>query len=64
VFGQLVAGYRQERGLSQEDLADRTGLSVRAIRNLESGRTRVPRPASLRGACVRHPGRAWWRQPR
>src|SRR6266516_2931181 len=34
--------------LSQEDLAARTGLSVRTIRNIESGRVAVPRPASLR----------------
>jgi len=39
---------RERLCLSQEDLAARTGLSVRTIRNIESGRVAVPRPASLR----------------
>ena len=36
-FGQLLAGFRFGRGLSQEELADRSGMSVRAIRSLEHG---------------------------
>jgi tetratricopeptide (TPR) repeat protein/transcriptional regulator with XRE-family HTH domain len=48
VFGRLVLGYRQRAGLTQEELAEKTGLSVRAIRNLEAGRVRAPRPASVR----------------
>jgi tetratricopeptide (TPR) repeat protein/transcriptional regulator with XRE-family HTH domain len=48
VFGALVAANRQRLGLTQEDLADRTGLSVRTIRDIETGRVRVPRRASVR----------------
>jgi tetratricopeptide (TPR) repeat protein/transcriptional regulator with XRE-family HTH domain len=48
LFGQLVVANRQRMGLTQEELAGRTGLSVRAIRDLESGRVRVPRQASVR----------------
>jgi tetratricopeptide (TPR) repeat protein/transcriptional regulator with XRE-family HTH domain len=46
-FGQLLAGYRFGRGLSQEELADRSGMSVRAIRSLEHGRVGRPRWASV-----------------
>jgi transcriptional regulator with XRE-family HTH domain len=45
--GTLI-GARSAAGLTQEELADRTGLSVRAIRNLETGRTSRPHPQSLR----------------
>jgi tetratricopeptide (TPR) repeat protein/DNA-binding XRE family transcriptional regulator len=34
--------------LTQDELADKTGLSVRTIRALESGRVRTPRQASVR----------------
>ena len=43
---RLRAG-RRAAGLTQEELAGRSGLSVRAIRDLESGRTRWPYPNSL-----------------
>jgi transcriptional regulator with XRE-family HTH domain len=46
---------RQRRvaaGLTQEDLAERSGVSVRAIADLERGRTRRPYPSSVR-ALVR-----------
>src|SRR4051794_20970942 len=42
----LVA-HRHARGLSQRDLAELAGLSLRAIRDLEHGRVRRPRPSSL-----------------
>jgi tetratricopeptide (TPR) repeat protein/transcriptional regulator with XRE-family HTH domain len=48
VFGQVVVAHRQRLGLTQEELADKTGLSARTIRDLESGRGRVPRQASVR----------------
>jgi tetratricopeptide (TPR) repeat protein/transcriptional regulator with XRE-family HTH domain len=55
--GQARAGdwLRQQRvasGLTQEDLAERSGVSVRAIADLERGRTRKPYPSSVR-ALVR-----------
>jgi transcriptional regulator with XRE-family HTH domain len=40
-FGELLKGYRQAAALTQEELAERAGLSVRGIKALESGdRTR------------------------
>ncbi|MGC4892321.1 NB-ARC domain-containing protein [Micromonospora sp. DT31] len=39
---------RQRANLTQEELAARTGLSVRSIRNLESARVTRPRPATVR----------------
>src|SRR6266568_5233669 len=46
-FGQLLAGFRFGRGLSQDELADRSGMSVRAIRSLEHGQVGRPRWASV-----------------
>ena len=46
-FGWLLRRLRQEAGLSQEALAERSGLTARAIRNLEYGRS-SPRTASTR----------------
>jgi transcriptional regulator with XRE-family HTH domain len=48
MFGQLVVDHRRRRGLTQEELAERSGLSVRAIRDVESGRVRRPRSSSVR----------------
>jgi DNA-binding SARP family transcriptional activator/tetratricopeptide (TPR) repeat protein len=44
----LVREHRRERGLTQQALADRCALSVRAIRDIEAGRIRRPQPDSLR----------------
>ncbi|MFI9380744.1 ATP-binding protein [Kutzneria sp. NPDC052558] len=44
----LVRRYRLRAGLTQEKLAERSGLSVRTIRGLESGRQRNPQLGSLR----------------
>lgn len=44
----LVRRLRRQAGLSQEELAHRSGLGLRTISYLESGRTRQPRGASLR----------------
>ncbi|MFC7617422.1 helix-turn-helix domain-containing protein [Actinokineospora soli] len=44
----MLRGHRVSRGMTQEDLAAASGLSVRAIRNLEIGRTRQPHPQSAR----------------
>jgi tetratricopeptide (TPR) repeat protein/transcriptional regulator with XRE-family HTH domain len=45
-FGAWLRSCRQSAGLSQEALAGRAGLSVRALRNLECGRT-GPHPGSM-----------------
>ena len=47
-FGGLLRAYRERALLSQEQLAERSGLSTRTIRNLEQGRTRSPRGGSIR----------------
>lgn len=46
-FAAQLLGYRLARRLTQEELAHRAGLSVRAIRNVESGRVRSPRMDSI-----------------
>src|SRR5215831_2578017 len=48
MFSAHVRVHRQRLGMSQEDLAARTGVSVRSIRNLEAGRTGRPRPGTVR----------------
>jgi predicted ATPase/DNA-binding CsgD family transcriptional regulator/DNA-binding XRE family transcriptional regulator len=47
-FGMLLRRYRVAAGLSQEALADRANLSVRAISALEHGERRAPYPATVR----------------
>jgi tetratricopeptide (TPR) repeat protein/transcriptional regulator with XRE-family HTH domain len=47
VFGARLGDCRRAAGLSQQELADRSGLSVRAVANLERGRVRWPHPDSL-----------------
>ncbi len=46
-FGVLLKQYRQAAGLSQERLAERAGLSARAISDLERGVNRTPRQETL-----------------
>jgi tetratricopeptide (TPR) repeat protein/DNA-binding XRE family transcriptional regulator len=46
-FGARLRACRQSAGLSQQDLAERSGLSIRAIGDLERGRTRWPYQNSL-----------------
>jgi len=46
-FGVRLRACRQSAGLSQQDLAERSGLSIRAISDVERGRTRWPYPGSL-----------------
>jgi tetratricopeptide (TPR) repeat protein/transcriptional regulator with XRE-family HTH domain len=48
VFGRSVAGHRRRLGLTQEDLAAQTGLSVRSIRDVETGRVARPRVSTVR----------------
>jgi transcriptional regulator with XRE-family HTH domain len=47
-FAPLLLDLRVQAGFSQEELADRAGLSVRTIRELEAGRVRRPRRESVR----------------
>jgi transcriptional regulator with XRE-family HTH domain len=47
-FGALVRWHRLSLGLSQEELADQSGLSVRAIANMERGLTARPHGRSVR----------------
>jgi predicted ATPase/transcriptional regulator with XRE-family HTH domain len=42
-----IAALRGQHGWTQEQLAERSGLSVRTIRNLELGRVRNPRRSSI-----------------
>jgi transcriptional regulator with XRE-family HTH domain len=46
-FGELVRRHRMAAGLTQEELADRSGLGVRTISNLERGRTIRPHRSTL-----------------
>ncbi len=46
-FGALLKEYRLAAGLTQETLAERAGLSARAISDLERGVNRVPRQETL-----------------
>ncbi|MFG1817809.1 BTAD domain-containing putative transcriptional regulator [Kribbella sp. NPDC049174] len=46
-FGELLRTFRQDAGLTQRGLADRAGLSAAAIRDLEQGRTKSPKPDSI-----------------
>lgn len=54
-FGRLLRGFRLSAGLSQEALALAAGLSVRAVRNLELGRTAGPQLRTVQ-ALKRSPG--------
>jgi transcriptional regulator with XRE-family HTH domain len=46
--GALIVAHREARGLTQEDLANRAGLSVRAVSDIERGRTRSPHSRTIR----------------
>jgi tetratricopeptide (TPR) repeat protein/DNA-binding XRE family transcriptional regulator len=61
-FGARLRARREAARLSQQELADRSGLSIRAIRNIERGRTQWPYRNSLTRLAdalgVRQAGRA------
>jgi transcriptional regulator with XRE-family HTH domain len=42
-FAGLLREYRRATGMTQEELAERSGISPRALRKLESGASQVPR---------------------
>ncbi len=46
-FGQLLRRHRLAAGLSQEALAERSGLSVRGLSDLERGARRAPRAETI-----------------
>ncbi|MFI5956393.1 helix-turn-helix domain-containing protein [Cryptosporangium sp. NPDC051539] len=48
MLGDLVREHRRRLGLSQEELASRTGISARGIRKIESRQTDTARPATVR----------------
>jgi len=48
LFGEYLRYHRLRASLTQDELADRAGISVRAIRDLERGRARAPQPRSVR----------------
>jgi tetratricopeptide (TPR) repeat protein/transcriptional regulator with XRE-family HTH domain len=47
-FGTRLSACRRSAGLTQQELASRSGLSIRAISNLEGGRARSPHPGTVR----------------
>ncbi|MFJ2766633.1 helix-turn-helix domain-containing protein [Streptomyces sp. NPDC087300] len=47
-FGSILQFYRTWRGLTQQQLADLSVLSVRALRDLEHGRAKRPRRETVR----------------
>ncbi|ONI75806.1 hypothetical protein BWI15_08290 [Kribbella sp. ALI-6-A] len=46
-FGEVLRSHRRSAGMTQRELADRAGLSAAAIRDLEQGRTKSPKPESI-----------------
>jgi transcriptional regulator with XRE-family HTH domain len=53
-FGALLRRSRQEAGLSQEELAERAGMSSKAIGALEGGDRQHPYPATVRRLPAAH----------
>src|SRR5690348_11992302 len=47
-FADLLKRHRVAAGLTQEQLAERAGLSVRGLSNLERGERRLPQHATVR----------------
>jgi predicted ATPase/transcriptional regulator with XRE-family HTH domain len=47
-FGSVLRAFRRRARLTQEELAERAGVSVRTIRSLESDRSSTPRFSSVR----------------
>ena len=48
MVAEVVRIRRLRMGLSQEQLAERSGIAVRTVRGIESGRVISPRSATLR----------------
>lgn len=48
VLGAWLRRWREGAGFTQEELADRSGLALRTVSNLEHGRNRRPYTESVR----------------
>jgi DNA-binding beta-propeller fold protein YncE/transcriptional regulator with XRE-family HTH domain len=46
--GELLKQWRVAAGLTQEELAERAGVSARSVSDLERGLNRTPRPSTIR----------------
>ena len=67
-FGDVLRRLRSEASLSQEELAERAGLSRRGISDLERGAHHAPQFATVRLLAVRSTsmpiaGRPCWPRP-
>lgn len=47
-FGERLRSYRDRSGFTQRELAGRSGISVRALRDIEHGRVRRPHTRTIR----------------
>ena len=46
-FGERLRAYRLQAGLTQQELAERSGVGLRTVRDLERGRVGRPRARSV-----------------
>lgn len=47
-FGQMVADHRRRHGLSQEELAEKSGITTRAVSAIEQGQVKDPRLSTIK----------------
>ncbi|MEV2239437.1 helix-turn-helix domain-containing protein [Micromonospora sp. NPDC049891] len=50
-FARLLREYRAKAGLRQEDVAERSGVSLSTIQRWESGQARNPKPDEVQAVC-------------
>jgi transcriptional regulator with XRE-family HTH domain len=50
-FAQLLRSRRAELGLRQEDIAEKSGVSLSTIQRWEAGNVRNPDPAQVQAVC-------------
>ncbi len=67
-FGGLLRRYRVAAGLTQEELAERAGVSTRGVSDLERGAHGLPRKDTLQLLLDALPSRQligprWWPRP-